>query len=87
MKTFQEFLEQDITAFLDSQVELDMQSKKRIVDEQENFLGFKDYEKEVKSALENKDYTKAKLIYKDAKKIYGKIARTSPKRKTLDLII
>ncbi|MGE0793645.1 MAG: hypothetical protein AB7V77_05705, partial [Candidatus Woesearchaeota archaeon] len=41
----------------------------------------------VKSALENKDYTKAKLIYKDAKKIYGKIARTSPKRKTLDLII
>jgi len=87
MITINEFLEEDINNFLDEIKQSLTQVKTRPYDSQEVVFGVKDYEAEIRTALENNELIKAKLIYKDAKRAYGKLARNSPKRASMDLII
>ncbi|MDD3174906.1 MAG: hypothetical protein PHU51_00325 [Candidatus Nanoarchaeia archaeon] len=87
MITINEFLEEDINNFLDEIKRSLSQVKTRPYDSQEVVFGVKDYEAEIRTALENNELIKAKLIYKDAKRAYGKLARNSPKRASMDLII
>ncbi len=87
MKSLHDFLEEDILNFLDSRMSVTKTFKPIIRDDESALFGDVDYETEVDIALNDDDLSKAKTIYKKVKSIYGKLARKSPRRASLDLVI
>lgn len=87
MKSLHDFLEEDILNFLDSRMSVTKTFKPIIRDDESALFGDVDYETEVDVALNDDDLSKAKTIYKKVKSIYGKLARKSPRRASLDLVI
>lgn len=82
-----EFLEIDILKFLDSKSQIEEKPVNLARERDEQIFSTRDYEKEINEALEKGDYAKAKDILRILKKEYGKLSRSSPKRKMLDDLI
>lgn len=87
MISLKDFLEQDVIKFLDSKMSFSRKIKTVVRSDDTFLFDEEDYESEVEQALNEDNLTKAVLILTKVKSIYGKLARKSPKRSKLDLII
>lgn len=81
------FLENDIIEFLEDKAKSNKNKAPALRDDEKALFGERDYEREVLESLGKDDYAKSKMIEKSARREYGKLARDSPKRDSLDLMI
>lgn len=83
---FEQFLDKDILNFLDSKIE---HKGKNLIDREEEYGLYisKDYVKELNTALDNDELTKAKRLFDELKDDYNKLPKNSLERKKIYVVL